>query len=55
MYDPKNKKMLYSVFIRNAAVDCGEKWRLPSRNESTGFKIKIIATEIQAKHKQCLA
>ena len=52
MYDPKNKKMLYSVFIRNAAADCGVKWRLPSRNESTGFKIKIIATEIQAKHKQ---
>lgn len=52
MNDPKNKKMLYAVFIRNAAADCGGKWRLLSRNESTGFKIRIIATEIQAKHKQ---
>lgn len=44
--------MLYSVFIRNATADCGGKWRLPSRNESTGFKINIIAAEIWGKHEQ---
>ena len=43
--------MFYSVFIRNTATDGGGKWRLLSRNKSTGLKIQIIATEIQAKHK----
>jgi len=43
--------MLCSVFFRSDDDDCGGKWRLPTRNESTGFKIKI-ATEMQAGHKQ---
>lgn len=45
MYDPKNKALLYSVFIRNAAADHGGKGRLPCRNESTSFKIKMVVTE----------
>lgn len=46
MYRPKNNEMCYSVFIRDIAADCGEKWRLRSRNKSTGL-ITVIATEIQ--------
>lgn len=44
--------MRCSVFIRNDDADCGGKWRLPSRNESRGFEIKINATEMQADHNQ---
>lgn len=29
-----------------------DKRRMPSRNESRGFEIKTIATEMQAKHNQ---
>lgn len=47
MYCPKKNEIFYSVFIRGIGADCGEKWRLHSRNKST-ILIKNIATEIQA-------